>query len=403
VVRTSLGIGIVGWGGIARVHTLALRSLPVLFPSLPFDIHLEAVATRDPQGKGEEARRAGFARVLVDPRDLAADEGVDVVDICTPNALHPAAAVPAWERGKALYIEKPLADGLKPARGMYEAWRASAGAGGEGGREGGRPDQVALVLRFLPAVARARDLLEAGALGPVLTFRARMVHGGYLNPQRPMSWRLDRALSGGGALADLGVHMIDLVQFLLGDIAEVQARTRTFVAERPAAPGSDRLMPVEVDDWAEVRCSLASGAVGTIEASRVGDGLEETTLEIFGRDGSLLISGDKPEFPRWFDRRGAELHPATTSADGPFTHAALSVWPPAKLSLGWFVNAHAASLTWFLQNVQAARTSGQGPGRPVQAQGLTPDLPAALRAQAVLEAAYESAPGGAPVAVEQVL
>ena len=155
MVRTSLGIGIVGWGGIARVHTLALRSLPVLFPSLPFDARLAVVATRDPQGKGEEARRAGFARVLVDPRDLVADEDVDVVDICTPNALHPTAALPAWERGKALYIEKPLADGLKPARGMYEAWRASARAGGDAGGEGGRPDQVALVLRFLPAVARS--------------------------------------------------------------------------------------------------------------------------------------------------------------------------------------------------------------------------------------------------------
>lgn len=405
--RPSLGVGVVGWGGIARVHVLALKSLPVLFPALPFDARLAHLATRRPERNAAEAEGTGFQRIAADVSELVADPAVDVVDICTPNALHPDQAATAWRGGKGVYVEKPLAESLASARRLVAAWPgaaagadAAAAAGTRVGAGGAHPDQAAFVMRFLPAVARAKDLIDAGAIGEVLAFRGSMIHGGYLNPQRPMSWRLDRGLAGGGALADLGVHIIDLVHFLLGEIAEVAARTRTHVAERPVAPGLTETAAVTVDDWSEARCTLVSGAVGTIEASRIGDGLEGTALEIFGREGSIRISGDSPEFPRWFDRRSGELHTATRTADGPVTQSALSVWPPAKLSLGWFVNAHAASLLWFLRNVYAARTGGVAAASVDAAlsgeawalnQRLTPGIPSSLRAQAVLEAAYRSA------------
>ena len=314
---------------------------------------------------------------------------MDIVDICTPNAMHPEQAGAAWSNGKAVYVEKPLAESMESARRLADAWRVA-----------GSPwtDQSAFTLRFLPAVARAKDILDSGAMGPILAFRGRMIHGGYLSPQRPMSWRLDQGLAGGGALADLGIHIIDLVQFLLGDIAEVDARTRTFVMERPASADSSHGVPVKVDDWAEVRCTLASGIPGMIEASRVGDGLEETAIEIFGRDGSLKISADNPEFPRWFDRRAGELKSDTRSLDGDTTRTVLSVWPPAKLSLGWFVNAHVASLSWFLQNTYAARFEGATTATDA-ATRLTPGINSSLRAQAVLDAAYRSALAGRPLSV----
>lgn len=396
--RPDINFGLIGWGSIAKVHVLGLRSLPVLFPNLPFDLRFATVVTRDPVGKGEEARRAGFAAVSPDAQAAARDPELDVLDICTPNALHATVARAGWEAGKFLYIEKPLAESLESARSMYEAWRAT-GSGTAGG-SATRPDQVAFVLRFLPAVARAADVIGRGDLGPILAFRARISHGGYLNPQRPLSWRLDRGMSGGGALADLGVHLIDLVQFLLGDIREVAGRTRTFVEQRPVAPGSRETGPVTVDDWAEVRCTLASGAVGTIEATRAADGQEGTVLEIFGRDGSLAIRTEAVDFPQWFDRRAGEMRTRGAAMDGPLTKALLQVYPPAKLTMGPFVDPHAASLHWFLQRVQAY--NGQPAfaepaaslGRAAVAGRLTPDIPAALRAQAVLDTAYRSADAG---------
>ncbi|MHB9144446.1 MAG: Gfo/Idh/MocA family protein [Symbiobacteriia bacterium] len=402
--RPVIGFGLVGWGSIAKVHLLGLRSLPVLFPALPFDVGLRTAVTRDPAGKGEEARRAGFEQVTADALAAARAPELDVLDICTPNALHPAVARAGWEAGKFLHIEKPLAESLESARSMWDAWRAAGS--GTAGASAMRPDQVAFTLRFLPAVARAADLLARGDLGPILSFRARISHGGYLNPQRPLTWRLDKGMSGGGALADLGIHLIDLVQFLLGDITEVAARTRTFVEQRPVAAGGDEMGPVTVDDWAEVRCTLATGAVGIIEATRAADGLEGTVLEVFGRDGSLSIRTDMADYPQWFDRPSGQMHTRTPALDGPLTRALLQVYPPAKLTLGSFADTHAASLHWFLQRVQAFR--GQPAlSEPAASLGdaaisarLTPGIPAALRAQAVLETAYSSAAsGGKAVAV----
>jgi predicted dehydrogenase len=380
--QQRIGIGFDAWGGIARVHTMALRALPVIYPDLPFTAEPAAVATRNPEQNGDRIRRAGFRTVVSDYQALIADPAVDAVDICTPNSLHPAVAEAAWQAGKSVYCEKPIAESLASAQRMADAW-AAASAGPDGAASAVKRSQVALMLRFWPAVARAKDAIEQGRLGRILTFRARMVHGGYLDPvARPYSWRLDKALSGGGALADLGVHMIDMVQFLLGAIGELDARTRTFVTERPTGLGGE-MAKVAVDDWAEITCTVGSGAVGTIEATRVGDGQEETTLEIFGTEGSLKISNHGALIhPHWFDRRRGDLHVRGGEPEpGPYTRAVLSVWPPSKLSLGAHVDAHFASLHWWLHRLADPRWDAT---RPPVAAG----IPEGLSAQEVLERAY---------------
>ncbi|HWI61706.1 MAG TPA: Gfo/Idh/MocA family oxidoreductase, partial [Symbiobacteriaceae bacterium] len=235
--------------------------------------------------------------------------------------------------------------------------------------------QVAFTMRFQPAVARAKDLLTEGRLGRILSFRGRMVHGGYLDPNRAYSWRLDRAMSGGGAMADLGIHLIDLVHFLLGPMAEVGARTRTFVEERPAPGRPGGRARVEVDDWAELTCTLESGAVGTIEATRAGDGQEESTLEIFGSDGSLRMSGGALQ---WFDRTTGTR---PTPPPGPYLKALMTVFPPARLTMGMFVDTHLASLHWWLRRVADPAWEA---ARPPLAAGIEDGL----AAQMVLEKVY---------------
>ncbi|HYF92252.1 MAG TPA: Gfo/Idh/MocA family oxidoreductase [Symbiobacteriaceae bacterium] len=371
--QVPIGVGIAGWGGIARIHTLALRALPVLFADLPFDLSLAAVQSRNPERKQEAIRQAGFAAAV--ERDDELLRLADAVDICTPNALHARLAVAAWRAGKPVYCEKPLAESLEAATAMLDAWRSLPAP---------PPSQVALVLRFWPAMARAKDWIAAGHVGRILSFRARMVHGGYLDTARLMSWRLDKALAGGGALADLGIHLIDAVQFLLGPITDASARMRTFVTERPVNPGG-RAAPVTVDDWAEVTCTLPSGAVGTIEATRAGDGQEETVLELFGTEGSLRISGDAPYWPRWYDRRRGELVVrGGEPAPGPYTQAVLSVCPPARLSMGPMVDAHLGSLHWWLRRIAQ-------PGWEQQMPPVAADLADGAAAQAILHRAYEAA------------
>lgn len=379
----EIRIGFDAWGSIARTHAVGLRALPVLFADLPFRPVLAAVATRNPAKNEAWIRQAGFAEVVGGALDLVTDASVDAIDICTPNALHTETAIAAWQAGKAVYCEKPLAENLAAARRMAEAYRAAAAGGAPGGNRAAAT-QVAFVYRFWPAVARAKDLLAEGRLGRILSFRGRMVHGGYLDPNRAYSWRLDKALAGGGALADLGIHLIDMVHFLLGPVADLQARMRTFVPERPAPDRPGGRARVEVDDWAELTCTLRSGAVGTIEATRAGDGQEETALEIFGSEGSLRISSNGSIFPQWFERATGTAHERNGEKPGPYLQALLSVLPPARLTMGSFVDAHTASLHWWLRRiVDPAWADRQPPLAATIADGLA--------AQEVLEAAYTSA------------
>ncbi|HYF77657.1 MAG TPA: Gfo/Idh/MocA family oxidoreductase [Symbiobacteriaceae bacterium] len=395
----EIRIGFDAWGSIARTHAVGLRALPVLFPDLPFRPVLHAVATRNPAKNEAWVRQAGFGGVVGSALDLVNDPAVDAIDICTPNALHTETAIAAWRAGKAIYCEKPLAEDLAGAMRMAEAYRAAAGAPGAGvptgasdpvaaGGNRAAASQVAFTLRFWPAVARAKDMLADGRLGRILSFRGRMVHGGYLDPNRAYSWRLDRALAGGGALVDLGIHLVDLVHFLLGPMADLEARMRTFVPERPAPDRPGGRARVEVDDWAELTCTLKSGAVGTIEATRGGDGQEETVLEIFGSEGSLRISSNVGNiFPQWFERPTGTMHERNGEKPGPYLRALLTVLPPARLTMGSFVDAHTASLHWWLRRIaEPAWAEGQPPLAATIADGLA--------AQEVLEAAYAAAKWG---------
>ena len=160
-----------------------------------------------------------------------------MVDVCSPNCLHLEHVEPALKAGMAVYCEKPLAATLADAQAMARL-----------AEETGVLTQMAFALRFLPAIRQMKAMIDAGEIGEVFHFRARMFHGGYLDPDRPMSWRLRCAESGGGAFMDLGAHLVDLTRYLLGGVATVRAEMRTFICERCTIRGSDEREPVDVDD-----------------------------------------------------------------------------------------------------------------------------------------------------------
>jgi len=110
-------------------------------------------------------------------------------------------------------------------------------------------------------------LMQEGFVGRLFSYRAAYLHAGYVEASRPMSWRLDAEVSGGGALHDLGSHVIDLMQHLAGGIRRVSACSKTFATERPTRDGGRA--KVEVDDLTLVQAELDAGGLGTIESSRV--------------------------------------------------------------------------------------------------------------------------------------
>ncbi|MGH7057008.1 MAG: Gfo/Idh/MocA family protein, partial [Acetobacteraceae bacterium] len=234
----EIGIGIIGTGFMGKAHALAYRAAPTIFP-LPNRPVLEMVADID-QPAAERARRAfGFRRVTSDWTALVADPAVQVVCITTPTALHREMALAAIGRGKHVHCEKPIAFSAQDAAAMMEAAEAADVR-----------TQVGFNYLKNPLLALAREMIAHGELGTVTGFRGIHAEDYMADPEAPWSWRLDPA--GGGAIADLGSHIVALARFLLGPVTTLVADLETVVKERPAAARSSEHRAVSVDDAARL-------------------------------------------------------------------------------------------------------------------------------------------------------
>ena len=192
-------VGLVGYGGIGKVHALAYRSIPYHY-GLPADaVRIVAVATSSAASAGRAAREIGCPVWSDDYRRIVERDDVDLVDCSVPNDLHEPVVVAAAAAGKHIYCEKPL------ARTVAEGARMADAVGRAGVKA-----QPTFNFRFFPAITRAKQLVDDGFLGRVFSFRGRYYRSSYIDAAKPMSWRLDKEASGGGAMHDLGSHVLDL-------------------------------------------------------------------------------------------------------------------------------------------------------------------------------------------------
>ncbi len=291
----KIRIGLIGYGGIGRVHASAYRAIPFHY-GLPADsIEIAGVATTRHETAKRAAEEIGCPFSTADFRELLARDDIDMVDICTPNNSHHEIVVSATEAGKHIYCEKPLAMNAAEAGGMAQAVRAA-----------GLKAQVTFNFRFFPAVTRAKELVDAGFLGRVFSFRGRYHRSSYIEGDKPMSWRLQREVTGGGALFDLGSHVLDLLYYVLGEFDAVNGTLDTLIRERPAAAGSAEMARVDVDDIALLQARTAAGTLGSVEISRMGTGAtNDLSFEIFGQRGAIRFDLGDPAWLHVYDTRDA--------------------------------------------------------------------------------------------------
>ncbi|MEU3339458.1 Gfo/Idh/MocA family protein [Streptomyces sp. NPDC002144] len=292
----TLGIAVVGFGWMGRVHTQAYTRLPHHFPQLPLRPELVAVADEVPGRAEEAAAQYGFATAVRDWRELTADPRVRAVSVTAPNFLHREIGVALAEAGKHVWIEKPV--GL-----TAEDARAVADAVGKAGVQG----TVGFNYRNAPAVEAARDLVASGEIGTITHVRIRLFSDYAAHPEGALTWRYERARGGSGVLGDLASHGVDLARFLLGDIESLSADTAVFVPERARPTGATaghtratggELGPVENEDYVNCLLRFASGARGVLEACRVSVGEQNNYgFEIHGTRGAVF----------WDYRRMGEL------------------------------------------------------------------------------------------------
>lgn len=273
-----LNVGMIGTGFMGKAHALAWRTVAAVF-DVPVQPAIELLAEQDAGIAAARAAELGFRRSTGDWRELVADPAVDVVDICTPNHLHFPMAMAAIAHGKHVYCEKPL--GLNTEQSVELAAAAAAA---------GVKTMVGFNYAKNPVAALAREMLAAGEIGDILHFRGTHTEDYLADPGRSGGWRTLRASAGMGALGDL-CHIVSLAHLLAGDIVELCADLQIVIAERPAGPpGQETLTRVENEDQAHALVRFASGAIGTLECSRVAWGRKNgLTWEINGTRGSLVF------------------------------------------------------------------------------------------------------------------
>ncbi|WP_440107915.1 Gfo/Idh/MocA family protein, partial [Streptosporangium sp. H16] len=381
--RPSLGIGMVGYAFMGRVHSQAWRSVSAFF-DLPARPVMAAVCGRSAAGTAAAAEQMGWAAAETDWRKLIARDDVDVVDICTPGDSHAEIAIAALEAGKHVLCEKPLANTVAEAEAMAAAARSAA--------ERGVYAMVAFNYRRVPAIAQAARWVAEGRLGSIRHVRAQYLQDWIVDPDFPLVWRLRKDLAGSGALGDIGAHIIDTAQFITGQrLTHVSGLTETFITQRPVADasaglsaeagtgGGAQMGEVDVDDAALFIGRLSGGALASFEATRFATGRKNALrIEVNGSKASVAFDFEAMN-ELWFHDHALPAEEAgfrrvlVTEAGHPYAGA---WWPPGH-GLGY---EH--TFTHEVKDFVEAIATGIAP---------TPSFDDGLNVQRVLEAVERSA------------
>ncbi|MGH1547645.1 Gfo/Idh/MocA family protein [Leifsonia poae] len=275
-----LRVAIVGGGFMAEVHSRAARAARA---------ELAGIASSSPERSAAAAERLGIARAYDSLDELLADDSIDVVHVTTPNALHAEQASAVLASGKDVICEKPLATTVADAEALVAAAE-------------GRTATVPFVYRFHPLVREARSRFASGEAGRVLSINASYLQDWLLGAGDD-NWRVDSDKGGRSrAFADIGSHLVDLVEFVSGDrVSRVSATKRTVFAERASHAN------ITTEDAVAVVVETHSGALGTLLVSQVAPGRKNRLwLEIAGSEESVAFDQEQPE-TLWVGRRKGSL------------------------------------------------------------------------------------------------
>jgi predicted dehydrogenase len=289
VTGASIGVAVIGAGMAGRAHASGYRTASTLYGEGLPEVRLVAVADVNPAFAADTARRFGYERAEGGWEAVAEAPDIDVVSVVVANPLHRQIVEGLLAAGKHVLCEKPMAPTVEDAEAMVAAAEAS-----------GRETAIGFVFRRSPAIAAIRDQIASGTIGRPLHFNGHYWCDYAVDPRAPMSWRY-KGGPGSGALSDIGSHLIDLAEFVCGPIASVRgAALPTVITERAlplgaavghaAAELSDVTEPVENEDLVSFTASFASGAAGTLSASRVAYGLANSLgFEVFTERGAATF------------------------------------------------------------------------------------------------------------------
>ena len=354
---------------------MSYENLKFYYKEVP-DINLYAVASAEAE---LAALPINVEKRYTDWRELVADEQVDIVNICAPNNLHAQMLCAAMRAGKYIYCEKPLAIDLESAKQVMAVMR-------ETGYK--KTARLNFEYRFVPAIMRAKQMLEEGAIGKLVQFNFKYYGSEFIDPNRPISWQSTQAMAGGGVLYALGTHSLDLIRYLLGDVDRVFALKSTHFKQRPLA-GSGKPADVEIEDIVNVQLDC-NGVPGTLLLSQVAAGAStDATFEIYGERGAIKFDQANPNYIQYFSNDDVKepvggysgwKHIETTQKYG-----GKAVFPPPRVNIS-LLRYHIAGIFDFVDAVAQGKQSH-------------PDILDGFRVQEITDAIYRSAKEERPVSV----
>lgn len=256
-MKTTIRFGIIGCGAIALWHLRAIEAVE--------GATLVAVMDENPMVSEAWGQQYGV-KAYTNVEKLLQDDDVDAVCICTPSGLHATLGKLALEAGKHVVAEKPMAITAAETEALLQAEKTG----------GARLCPISQ-LRFIPDVLQAKQRIEQGQLGRILMVDLSMKY--YRDPsyytEKP--WRGTWEMDGGGALMNQGIHGLDMLRFLCGDVSRVFAR------------GGALCHAIETEDTLVANLELAEGGLAVVTAGTAVYPGCQRRLEICGTDGMLVM------------------------------------------------------------------------------------------------------------------
>ena len=366
--RKKLNIGLCGFGAMGKAHSFALNNLDFYYNDLPFEASVRGVCTTSLEKSRMVAKKYGFGYAAVNEDELIGDPEIDIIDICTPNIYHYETVKKALAAKKHIYCEKPLCVTADQAR---EIARLAS--------ESGLICNTVFNNRHLAAIRRAKELVDEGRLGRILSFSAEYLHNSCTDIARPAGWKQDKSVCGGGVLFDLGSHLIDLLSWLCGEFQSVSGLSQIAF---PTRIGMDHTSwQTNADEGFAMLAVTKTGAHGTLEVGKLQVGTnDDLSFEIYGERGSLRFSLMDPNHLFFYDNSapsspiGGERGYTAIECVGRYPDLC---FPSPKAPAGWLYG-HVQSMYSFLSSVNE--------GKP-----FAPSLSDGAYVQAVMDAAYRSA------------
>lgn len=289
-------MALVGCGNIARAHWRGIRYHAPR-------IEVTAVVDADLPRAQAMAERTG-AQAFSSLEAALAESDFDAVDLMLPHDLHEGAAIRAFQAGKHVVLEKPMAQNLASCERILAA-----------AERAGTVFMVAEQAQYWPDILKARELIDGGDIGDVVTVRACFYDQLNVDPAGPRPWRFELARAGGGIAIDGGAHWIRPLRMMLGEIDEVVAVTGRHIADMEGESWAHALFRFESGVTATFDALLHASPVAATEDFRITGSDGEIVIE-HGTEGRLLlVNAAHPQgqvvmrtFPGKVDSFGAELH-----------------------------------------------------------------------------------------------